>query len=58
MSHSDWRSPAAYDRAGFAWEYLRRNPAYHRDYREVAHSKPDPLVITAFRRRWGVCFCD
>jgi hypothetical protein len=62
MSHSDWRSPAAYDRArnleptGFAWECLRRNPDYHRDYRELAHSKPDPSVITVFRRRWGLCF--
>ena len=61
MSHSDWRSPQAYDRAreleptGFAWECLRRNPDYHR---ELAHSKPDPIVITAFRRRWGLCFCD
>ena len=64
MSHSDWRSPAAYDRAreleptGLAWECLRRNPDYHHDHRELAHSKPDPIVITAFRRRWGLCFCD
>jgi hypothetical protein len=41
MSHSDWRSTAAYDRPGFAWEYVRRNPGYHRDCRELAHSKPD-----------------
>jgi hypothetical protein len=64
MSYSDWRSPAAYDRAreldpiGFAWECLRRNPAYHRDHRGLAHSKPDPVLIAAFRRRWGLCFCD
>ncbi|MFZ2159175.1 MAG: DUF6499 domain-containing protein [Bradyrhizobium sp.] len=64
MPHSDWRSPVAYDRAreleptGFAWECLRRNPDYCRDHRELAHSKPDPTVITAFRRRWGLCFCD
>jgi hypothetical protein len=53
MSYSDWRSPAAYDRArelepiGFAWECLRRNPAYRRDYRGLAHSKPDPVLIAA-----------
>ena len=64
MNQFDWRSAAAYDRAreleptGFAWECLRRNPNYHRDHRELAHSKPDPVVITAFRRRWGLCFCD
>ena len=64
MAHSDWRSPRAYDRAreleptGFAWECLRRNPDYHRDHREVAHSKPNPTVITGFRRRWGLCFCN
>ena len=64
MSHSNWRSPVAYDRAqeleatGFAWECLRRNPDYRRDHRELARSKPDPIVITAFGRRWGLCFCD
>jgi len=58
MSHSDWRSTAAYDRPGFAWEYVRRNPAYRRDCRELAHLKPESSVTTAFRRRWGLCFCD
>ena len=37
----DWRASAAYlyvlhlDPAQFAWEYLRRNPSYRRDWREV-----------------------
>jgi hypothetical protein len=63
MPHSDWRSSAAYDRAremeptGFAWECLRRNPDYHRDYRVVIEAAPDPVSIAAFRRRWGLCFC-
>ena len=43
---------------GFAWEYVRRNPAYQRDCRELAHSEPDSPVINSFRRRWGLCFCD
>ncbi|WP_247390226.1 MULTISPECIES: DUF6499 domain-containing protein [unclassified Bradyrhizobium] len=38
----------------FAWELLRRNPEYQRDYREArakgGHVSPE------FRRRWGVCF--
>ena len=64
MSFSNWRSPGVYDRAreleptGLAWEWLRRNPAYHRDHRELAYLKSDPVGITAFRRRWGLCFCD
>ena len=63
MSKFDWRSADTYtelmdvDAAAFAWEYLRRNPEYCRDYaaladiaaRETPHSP-------AMRRRWGVCF--
>jgi Family of unknown function (DUF6499) len=64
MPNADWRSPIAYYRARelepteFAWEFLCRNPDYQRDHRELAHSKPDPAVIKAFTRRWGLCFCD
>jgi hypothetical protein len=63
MPHSDWRSPDTYDRArdleptGLAWECLRRNPDYHRDYHKLTRSKSGPIVSTAFRRRWGLCFC-
>src|ERR1700745_1193311 len=38
-SAPDWRSASAYayvhelNRREFAWEYLRRNPSYKRDYR-------------------------
>jgi hypothetical protein len=64
MPNADWRLPQAYDNAqklepsGFAWECLRRNPDYHRDYRELTLSKPGSRVITAFRTRWGLCFCS
>jgi Family of unknown function (DUF6499) len=64
MPHSDWKLPASYHRApelepsGLAWECLRRNPDYRRDHRELARSKPDPVLIAAFRRRWGLCFCN
>jgi hypothetical protein len=63
MPFYDWRLAAAYDRArdleasGFAWEYLRRNPDYHRDHRALAPSITDPVLIAAFRERWGLCFC-
>jgi hypothetical protein len=42
MPRSDWRSPAVYayvsdlDPSGFAWEFLRRNPEYRREYRAVS----------------------
>ncbi|WP_247343486.1 MULTISPECIES: DUF6499 domain-containing protein [unclassified Bradyrhizobium] len=61
MSTYDWRSAESYQPAitsgeieDFAWELLRRNPEYQRDYREArakgGHVSPE------FRRRWGVCF--
>jgi hypothetical protein len=62
MPHFDWRSSETYDRAreleptGFAWECLRRNSDYHRDYHAFARATPDPVMITTFRRRWGLCF--
>lgn len=64
---SDWRSLTGrdylkhLDRPGFAWEFLRRNPAYQENYntimREAASdARPegptkDPLVW-----RWGLSF--
>jgi transcriptional regulator len=62
MPNSDWRSPEDYDHAtalepaGFAWECLRRNPDYRRDYHALISTTPDPNVIATFRRRWGLCF--
>ena len=62
MPDFDWRSPEAYDRArtlepsGFAWECLRRNPDYQSDFDTLPYATPDPMMITTFRRRWGLCF--
>ena len=63
MSKFDWRSPDTYsdlldsDAAAFAWEYLRRNPEYRRDYAALAdsttHETSNNLMM---RRRWGACF--
>lgn len=59
----DWRSPdyvealKGLDRAGFAWEFLRRNPAYRDDYADIAED-PDnqELSPAAVGRRWGLSF--
>jgi len=64
MPHSDWRSSETYDRiqefepTGFAWEWLRRNPDYHRDHRQHTYSAPNrgiqeemgPLLLRLTRR--------
>ena len=53
----DWRSASAYaylnrlDRSGFAWEFLRRNPNYHRDYR-TAMRRRDPQEVARWRLRF------
>ena len=45
MLNIDWRSAAAYRHtksiaaAGFAWEYLRRDADYHRDYRAISRDR-------------------
>ena len=63
MSKFDWRSADTYselldsDAAAFAWEYLRRNPEYRRDYVMLADSTThETSDIPRMRRRWGVCF--
>ena len=62
MPYSDWRSPEASDHAktleptGFAWECLRRNPDYQSDFDALTQATSDPMMITTFRRRWGLCF--
>ena len=61
----DWRSPetagdfAGLDLAGFAQEFLRRNPAYCRDYHAIAHGHADPAKqpeLIALATRWGLSF--
>ena len=59
MSGFDWRSANGYDRVqdaevtGFAWECLRRNPDFQRDYRGISRTS---IVSAEFRQRWGLCF--
>ena len=65
MPEFDWRSPETYrpiqdvNAAGFAWEFLRRNPDYRRDVRK----RSDKLPATSTRadaqaRHWGLPFRD
>ena len=59
----DWRSPSAVealdrlDRAGFAWEFLRRNPRYRKDYSRIQKGAARAsLVAQAVGHRWGLSF--
>lgn len=63
MPSSDWRSPAAYGyahsipAAGFAWEYLRRDDEYRRDFQRLKRtSHHDTEARTTFSNRWGLRF--
>src|SRR6266576_5660441 len=62
MLDIDWRSAAAYQHAivipasGFAWEYLRRDDDYHRDFERVTRRKPPAATLEAFSQRWGLRF--
>ncbi|MGZ0073288.1 transcriptional regulator domain-containing protein [Sphingobium limneticum] len=63
MPSSDWRAPAAYGHAhsipaaGFAWEYLRRDDGYRRDFQRMKRvSGHDAEAQTAFANRWGLRF--
>lgn len=67
MPRSFWRSADAVaqlnhlERAGFALEFLRHNPAYRGDYartlRRIARRRADPDEASAdLARRWGLRF--
>ena len=59
----DWRSPSDYeylrqlDRAELAWEFLRRNPDYKKDFgridEKVKRTRPDMVAVG---EPWGLCF--
>ena len=62
-----WRSQDAVDalleldRAGLAWEFLRRNPDYREDLRQTLqrialNEISEEAAMTEFSRRWGVSF--
>lgn len=64
---TDWRSQDAVDtlleldRAGLAWEFLRRNPDYREDFsqtlqRVATGEISEETAMTEFSRRWGLSF--
>jgi len=60
MPDFDWRSPEAYskvqnaDPTGLAWECLRRNPEYRKNYRALEN--PHGAAPSEFRNKWGLSF--
>ena len=58
----EWRSEAAYaylhdlKTAELAWEFLRRNPKYRRDYRTAADATADQAEQLI--AQWGLRFPD
>lgn len=63
MLNIDWRKPSAYLHAeelpatGIAWEYLRRDEDYHREFQAITvNGEPDPEQLEEFAQRWGLRF--
>src|SRR6266852_223907 len=61
----EWRSEAAYaylndlTLAELAWEFLRRNPEYQRDYRTAAVATADQAELPeSLIAQWGLRFRD
>lgn len=61
MSGADWRSESAYhdvrkaEAADIAWEWLRRDREYKKDFRALLRSNK-PSATDHFRRKWGLTF--
>ena len=62
-SRPDWRSARAVeildrlDRAGFAWEFLRRNPRYRKEYSQIPKEAARAIsVAETVGQRWGLSF--
>ena len=61
MPSRDWRSAAAYadlenaSARDLAWEFLRRNPRYVRDWEQLDDRRPDDAA-SAVAERWGLRF--
>lgn len=60
---ADWRSETAVetldrlDRAGFAWEFLRRNPRYRKEYSQISKAVTIAApAVEAVAQRWGLSF--
>ncbi|MGY4473563.1 hypothetical protein ACVILL_000977 [Bradyrhizobium sp. USDA 3364] len=62
MAAADWRSKQAYPDAktveaeDIAWECLRRDLEYERDYEALTSSQRSDATTDRFRRKWGLSF--
>lgn len=62
-SEPDWRQPETYayteklTRTDWAWEFLRRNPAFQSDPAHRAPSTDKEVSERSDLKRWGICFC-
>ncbi|WP_342723737.1 DUF6499 domain-containing protein [Bradyrhizobium sp. B097] len=61
MSRADWKSESAYhevkkaETVDIAWEWLRRDREYQKDFRGLLSSKQSEAP-DHFRRKWGLTF--
>ncbi|WP_407151176.1 transcriptional regulator domain-containing protein [Bradyrhizobium sp. ORS 86] len=62
MPGADWRSKSAYcevekaQTVDLAWEWLRRDREYHKDFRILLCGKQSSEMADHFRRKWGLTF--
>jgi hypothetical protein len=50
-------SATSLDFAGFAWEFLRRRPAYRSDYQSLVEASEAPEATQQrLQERWGLVF--
>lgn len=63
MPGADWRSENSYpearkaETADMAWEWLRRDCEYQKDFRALVDSEQSSAAADQFRRKWGLTFC-
>ncbi len=56
-SEKDYPDPNTITIGGLAWEYLRRDPNYQRDFERLRRiTSPTATVLDAFTHRWGMRF--
>ncbi|WP_456865599.1 transcriptional regulator domain-containing protein [Bradyrhizobium sp. USDA 4503] len=62
MPGTDWRSEEAYrslkkaEAADLAWEWLRRDHDYQKDYGRLSRRERSSATTDQFRRKWGLSF--
>jgi hypothetical protein len=62
MSGVDWRSEEAYENfknaesMDIAWEWLRRDSDYQKDYQSLDRAQRSNGATDAFRLKWGLSF--